>query len=185
MLKRDELTDPKSCLNRAKDDEMTFVLLGRDHAAPIAIFAWIDERIRLGKNKRDDPQIVEAAKVAEAILESQGRSMAHFGGVAGPPDFNHCCFEVYSVEREAVTIRDLGHGKSITNDAEYVVEQLRESGLLPNGRRLFYFDTQGDLDDWDETGKVSFRPGPQRSAEDHGWGNMTGFQIEDLCDCDD
>lgn len=50
MLKRDELTDPNSCLSRAKDDEMCFVLLGRDYAAPLAIVAWIDERIRLGKN---------------------------------------------------------------------------------------------------------------------------------------
>ncbi len=49
MLKRDELADPTSCLNRARDDEMTFVLLGRDAAAPAAIRAWAEERIRLGK----------------------------------------------------------------------------------------------------------------------------------------
>lgn len=33
MRKRDELNDPESCLNRARDDEQTFVLLGRDAAA--------------------------------------------------------------------------------------------------------------------------------------------------------
>lgn len=60
MRKRDELTDPNSCMSRAKDDEWTFVLLGRDTAATVAVRAWIQERIRLGKNKPDDPQIVEA-----------------------------------------------------------------------------------------------------------------------------
>jgi hypothetical protein len=63
MLKRDELADPNSCLNRARDDEWTFVLLGRDPAAPVAIRAWIEERVRLGKNRRDDPQIRSAERL--------------------------------------------------------------------------------------------------------------------------
>jgi hypothetical protein len=62
MRKRDELTDPTSCLNKAKDDEWLFVLLGRDPAASVAVQAWVDERIRLGKNKLDDPQIHEALR---------------------------------------------------------------------------------------------------------------------------
>lgn len=37
MIKSRELSDPNSCMSRAKDDEMTFVLLGRDAAAPQAI----------------------------------------------------------------------------------------------------------------------------------------------------
>lgn len=37
MRKRDELTDPNSCMNKASDDEWTFVLLGRDAAAPGAV----------------------------------------------------------------------------------------------------------------------------------------------------
>lgn len=61
MLKRHELTDPKSCLNKASDEENLFVLLGRDPAAPAAIRAWIAERIRLGKNAPGDGQILEAA----------------------------------------------------------------------------------------------------------------------------
>jgi len=60
MRKTQELTDPKSCMSRARPDEMTFVLLGRDDAAPVAIRAWIEERIRLGKNTPGDPQILEA-----------------------------------------------------------------------------------------------------------------------------
>lgn len=79
MRKRDELTDPTSCMSRARDDEWTFVLLGRDPAAVVAVRAWIEERVRLGKNRRDDPQIVGAEKwirevVAEQILARvQGR----------------------------------------------------------------------------------------------------------------
>lgn len=67
MIKRLELTDPNSCMSRAKDDEMVFVLLGRDKAAPAAIRAWCDERIRLGKNRDDDPQITEALNCADAM----------------------------------------------------------------------------------------------------------------------
>lgn len=65
MRKSRELTDPRSCMSRARDDEMTFVLLGRDAAAPATIRFWAAERIRLGKNKPDDPQILEALSCAE------------------------------------------------------------------------------------------------------------------------
>jgi hypothetical protein len=72
MRKRDELTDPTSCLNRARADEYLFVLLGRDRAAPVAVRAWIEERIRSGKNARADAQIVEAEKWIEAVYLEQG-----------------------------------------------------------------------------------------------------------------
>ena len=64
MRKKDELSNPISCMNRAGDNEMTFVLLGRDLAAPMAIRAWVAERIRIGKNTIDDPQITEALECA-------------------------------------------------------------------------------------------------------------------------
>ena len=70
MRKRDELNDPTSCMSRARDDEWTFVLLGRDRAAPVAVRAWIEERIRLGKNVRTDPQIVEAEQWIKDVMES-------------------------------------------------------------------------------------------------------------------
>ncbi len=73
MRKRDELTDPKSCLNRAGDDEWVFVLLGRDAAAPTTVLAWVGERLRLGKNRLDDPQIVEAINWAETVRAEQER----------------------------------------------------------------------------------------------------------------
>ncbi len=70
-------------------------------------------------------------------------------------------WDILAVERDHVTIRDRGTGMSVTNDAENVVAVLRAEGLLPAGRRLFYYDTQGELDEitWTEDGKVGFRPG--------------------------
>jgi len=73
MLKKFELTNPDSCMSKAKDNEMTFVLLGRDAAAPVAIRAWIAERIRLGKNQPDDKQITEA-EMAAVIMEGSRES---------------------------------------------------------------------------------------------------------------
>lgn len=70
MRKPDELTSPDSCMSRARDDEMTFTLLGRDEAAPATIRRWIAERIRLGKNQAGDLQIVEAEECAR-IMEAE------------------------------------------------------------------------------------------------------------------
>jgi len=76
MRKKDELTSPSSCLNKAREDEWLFVLLGRDAAAPAAVRAWIEERVRLGKNTRTDPQIVEAIAWAN-LVEAKQRSGHH------------------------------------------------------------------------------------------------------------
>lgn len=70
MIAHRELTDPTSCINRAYDDEMTFVLLGRDASAPFAIRLWAANRIALGLNAPLDPQIIEALDCADA-MESQ------------------------------------------------------------------------------------------------------------------
>lgn len=67
MRKRDELALPNSCLNKARDDEWLFVIIGRDEAAPATIMKWIEERIRLGLNRPGDDQLVDAANVADAI----------------------------------------------------------------------------------------------------------------------
>jgi hypothetical protein len=75
MRKRDELTDPNSCMSRAKDDEWTFVLLGRDAAAPATVRFWVSERLRMKKNREDDPQIVEALAWCEAVDREAGRLM--------------------------------------------------------------------------------------------------------------
>jgi hypothetical protein len=60
MVKTKELSDPLSCLNRAADDEILFVLLSRDLSAPVAIRAWVKDRVETGKNVLTDPQIQEA-----------------------------------------------------------------------------------------------------------------------------
>ncbi len=74
MRKRDELTDPRSCMSRARDDEWTIVLLGRDAAAAATVRFWIAERIRLKKNTPTDPQILEAqAWIAAVEAEQKGR----------------------------------------------------------------------------------------------------------------
>lgn len=64
MIKSEELLNPDSCLSRAHQTELIFVLLARDLAAPVAIRAWAAERIRIGKNKETDPQIVGALNCA-------------------------------------------------------------------------------------------------------------------------
>jgi len=65
MLKRDEIKVENSCLNNAKDDEMIFVLLARDPAASVAIRCWIHERLRIGLNKAEDMQIINARKCVD------------------------------------------------------------------------------------------------------------------------
>jgi hypothetical protein len=74
MIKRRELTDPTSCMSKARDDEMTFVLLGRDGAAPATVRFWVQERIRRGKNRADDPQIIEALECARSMESSSSGS---------------------------------------------------------------------------------------------------------------
>lgn len=75
MRKKDELSRPDTCMAHAHEEEMVFVLLGRDLAAPVAIRAWVAERLRLGKNVDTDPQIVEALDCART-MEVEGRKWA-------------------------------------------------------------------------------------------------------------
>jgi hypothetical protein len=73
MLKKEEVLNPNSCLNRAADDEMVFVLLARDEAAPYIVEEWCRLRITMGKNKSiDDPQITGALEVAHQMRLQQG-----------------------------------------------------------------------------------------------------------------
>lgn len=67
-----------------------------------------------------------------------------------------------------LVIRDLNAGRSVTNDAERVVRELWEQGRLFNERRLFYYDSEGSLDELvhDEGTFVRFAPGPGRVDPD-------------------
>jgi hypothetical protein len=72
MRKKEETSRTDTCLAHAHPEEMVFVLLSRDVAAPATIRAWCDERIRLGKNRLTDDQIMEAL-VCAATMEAEGR----------------------------------------------------------------------------------------------------------------
>jgi hypothetical protein len=72
MRKRDELELEHTCMQHAHPMEMVFVLLSRDPAAPVAIRAWVAERLRIGKNVPSDAKIVEALSCA-ATMETEGR----------------------------------------------------------------------------------------------------------------
>jgi hypothetical protein len=69
LKKIDEIKNPNSCFNKARPEELIFVLLERDEATPIAIQAWIEARIRLGKNSADDKQITEAREFLCRVLK--------------------------------------------------------------------------------------------------------------------
>lgn len=44
-------------------------------------------------------------------------------------------------------IQDECVGKSVTNDAEFVVKSLFDRGFLNQGRKLYYYDSDGRLDE--------------------------------------
>lgn len=65
MRKRDELVS--GCMAKARDDEMTFVLLARDEDAPGTIRDWVARRIRNKRNSPCDPKILEAIECANTM----------------------------------------------------------------------------------------------------------------------
>lgn len=77
-------------------------------------------------------------------------------------------YEVVKDAPDRLIIRDVGPWDkymSVTNDVENVVEELAGQGRLPIGRRLLYYDSDGQLDELlVKDGKFAgFRPfGPVR-----------------------
>ena len=69
MKKLDELTDPRSCLNRAADDEPLFVLRANDEIAPSVVRQWAQAYLIL---KGGSPSMTfdQLAKCDEAMLLS-------------------------------------------------------------------------------------------------------------------
>ncbi len=63
-----------------------------------------------------------------------------------------------------LVIRDMNSGQapSVTNGAEEVVANLVDRNLLPPGRRLLYYDSEGQLDEIVvNNGRFAgFKPGP-------------------------
>lgn len=64
-------SEPSSfdCYANAEPDEPMFVLLARDPAAADAVYEWARTRVQMGKNRPDDPQIVEAFQCASEMEE--------------------------------------------------------------------------------------------------------------------
>jgi hypothetical protein len=116
MIKYQELTNPRGCLNRAHSDEPIFVLLGRDVAAGAAIRAWIDARIAAGKNEPADDQIAEALRAA-ARFEETSRDGYVLGNVNGDLWIQCLTCGVKSFRQKDITERYCGkchkfHGRS-------------------------------------------------------------------------
>lgn len=102
----------------------------------------------------------------------------HAGGLDKAVDNNRRLFgmaenrSLYSIVQNTpgstLVIKDVGHmdHRSVTNDAEKVVADLVASGDLPPGRRLFYYDSEGQLDEiLVRDGKFAgFLPGPRAAA---------------------
>lgn len=79
-------------------------------------------------------------------------------------------FEIMERRPGALYIRDLGPWHkymTVTNDAEAVVEVLLRMGDLKSGMRLFYYDSEDELDEitFNEHGFTGFRPGPRPAME--------------------
>ena len=63
----------------------------------------------------------------------------------------HATYEVVADLSTHLVLRDVGfHARqlTITNDAEWVVEQLGSKLMDPEGKRLFVYDSVGDLDEF-------------------------------------
>lgn len=65
MRREKELVE--GCMAKARNGEMTFVLLGRDIATPAAIREWCRLRCLHGKNSPKDLQITEALECADTM----------------------------------------------------------------------------------------------------------------------
>jgi len=71
-------------------------------------------------------------------------------------DFMRAQYEVLKHEGgKYIFIRDIGHnsGRSVTNDAEYVIEQLYSLEEITDETRIFYEDSGGEIDEILHSGK--------------------------------
>lgn len=79
MKKSEELSNSQSCLNKASDTEMLFVLLGRDPAFAGTVRDWAQRRVRMGLNSRHD------VKILSAIIDA-GQVEAQMGAAKVPDE---------------------------------------------------------------------------------------------------
>lgn len=125
MRKRDELADPNSCLNKAGDDEMLFVLRGRDDAYAGTVRFWQRERVKLGLNRPGDAKLVSAERDVVAVLVERGMP----GAFARP----NVCLDLTPAEADCLwglVAGDAGRA-NVGPLAGHIMEKLAE--LLPPG----------------------------------------------------
>lgn len=67
MTKRENIDNPNSCWNKARDDEQVFILLERDEAMAATLRSWADNRIRLEIDKSTSPKITAARRLADML----------------------------------------------------------------------------------------------------------------------
>jgi len=63
MLKKQELSDPKSCLNKADANEPIFVIRAKDVLAPMLIRHWAT----MADGIHEQEKVMEARSLADAI----------------------------------------------------------------------------------------------------------------------
>ena len=78
-------------------------------------------------------------------------------GLQGELDFmNHAEIEfVDHVFGKYILVRDVGHshGRTVTNDPEYVVNFIYENYHITDGTRIFYIDSEETIDELLHTGR--------------------------------
>lgn len=70
MQKKLEVSNPDSCLGKAKEDEMIFVLRAKDPVAPHVIREWVKARIEAGLNTPSESKVKEAL-LSASVMEQQ------------------------------------------------------------------------------------------------------------------
>ena len=69
--------------------------------------------------------------------------------------FMHAQALLLEQEREYILVRDTGHdsGRSVTNDAEYIIGQLYDEYSISDETRIFYEDSEGRIDELLHSGR--------------------------------
>lgn len=87
MLKRDELKDPKSCLNKAADDEPIFVIRANDPLARKVVQHWAALALERGLHEDKIDAAFRFANTMEAWREQHhatDRGPVAAGGILEP-----------------------------------------------------------------------------------------------------
>jgi hypothetical protein len=80
LTKRQEIENPRSCLNKGPETRLKFVIDATDAAAAYTIREWVKKRIALGKNTSGDAQTSEALNWANKVEAGEVEGEAAPGG---------------------------------------------------------------------------------------------------------